>query len=107
MKDVFGKALLDYYNGNYTEDIITSTSISDEDKLPIPYLFRVYNDMPRLEQKAMQLCKGKTLDVGCGSGTHSLYLQHDPFLRSACVKNIIILIVLKLIQGAQSFPFNQ
>jgi len=75
MKDVFGKALLDYYNGNYTEDIITSTSISDEDKLPIPYLFRVYNDMPRLEQKAMQLCKGKTLDVGCGSGTHSLYLQ--------------------------------
>ncbi|MBD0824326.1 class I SAM-dependent methyltransferase [Aestuariibaculum marinum] len=75
MKDLFGKALLDFQNGNYTEDIITSTSISDEDELPIPYLFRNYKEMPKLEQKALQLTKGKTLDVGCGAGGHSLYLQ--------------------------------
>ncbi len=31
--------------------------------------------MPKLEQKALQLAKGKVLDVGCGSGSHSLYLQ--------------------------------
>ena len=54
MKDIFGKALLDFYNGNYTEDLITSTQISDEDELPLPYLFRSYKDMPALEQKAMQ-----------------------------------------------------
>lgn len=75
MKDLFGKALLDYQNGNYTEDIITSTNISDEDELPIPYLFRSYKDMPKLEQKALQLAKGKVLDVGSGAGSHSLYLQ--------------------------------
>lgn len=75
MKDLFGKALLDYQNGNYTEDLITSTSISDEDVLPIPYLFRDYKDMPKLEQKAIDISKGKVLDVGCGSGSHSLYLQ--------------------------------
>ena len=75
MKDLFGKALLDYQNGNYTEDLITSTSISDEDELPLPYLFRSYKEMPKLEQKALQLAKGKVLDVGCGSGSHSLYLQ--------------------------------
>ena len=63
MKDLFGKALLDYYNGNYTEDIITSTSISDDDVLPIPYLFRDYKDMPALEQKALQLARGKGRDV--------------------------------------------
>jgi SAM-dependent methyltransferase len=75
MKDLFGKALLDYQNGNYTEDLITSTSISDEDELPLPYLFRSFKEMPKLEQKALQLAKGKVLDVGCGSGSHSLYLQ--------------------------------
>ena len=75
MKDLFGNALLDYQNGNYTEDIKTSTSISDEDILPLPYLFRSFSEMPQLEQKALKLAKGKVLDVGCGSGSHSLYLQ--------------------------------
>ena len=74
-KDLFGKALLDYQNGNYSEDIITSTNISDDDELPIPYLFRGYSEMPKLEQKALQLSKGTVLDVGCGSGNHSLWLQ--------------------------------
>ncbi len=81
MKDLFGKALLDYQNGISTgtmaavEDIITSTNISDEDVLPLAYLFRSYKDMPNLEQKALMLAKGKILDVGCGAGGHSLYLQ--------------------------------
>lgn len=79
MKDVFGKAILDYQNGNYTEDIITSTSISDDDVLPIPYLFRDYLEMPKIEQKALQLAKGKILDVGCGAGSHSLYIQNKGF----------------------------
>lgn len=75
MKDIFGKALLDYQHGNYTEDIRTETNISEEDVLPIPYLFRSYSDMPLIERTALDLSKGKVLDVGCGSGSHSLYLQ--------------------------------
>ena len=75
MKDIFGKALLDYQKGNYTEDIITSTSISTDDVLPIPYLFRSFSEMPKLEQKALELAKGKVLDAGCGAGSHSLYLK--------------------------------
>ncbi len=77
MKDLFGEALLDYQNGNYKEDIITSTSISDNDVLAIPYLFRSYQDMPILEQKALDLAFGRVLDVGCGAGSHSLYLQNE------------------------------
>jgi 2-polyprenyl-3-methyl-5-hydroxy-6-metoxy-1,4-benzoquinol methylase len=79
MKDLFGNALIDYQNGDYSEDIITSTSISDEDVLPVPYLFRDYKEMPKLEQKALNLCKGSILDVGCGAGSHSLYLQQKAF----------------------------
>lgn len=74
-KDLFGTALLDYQTGNYTEDLITSTNISEEDVLPLPYLFRTFAEMPKLEQKALQLAKGSVLDVGCGAGSHSLWLQ--------------------------------
>lgn len=75
--DLFGKALLDYQLGNYTEDIKTETSISEEDDLPLPYLFRSYAEMPGIEQKALELSYGKVLDVGCGAGSHALYLQQE------------------------------
>lgn len=74
-KDIIGNALLDYLHGNYTEDILTETNISEEDELPLPYLFRSYEEMPPIEQMALSLAKGKVLDVGCGAGSHALYLQ--------------------------------
>lgn len=75
MPDVFGKALMDYQIGNYTEDIITYSSLDEEDVIPVPYLFRDFKDMPKIEQKALQMARGKVLDIGCGAGSHSLYLQ--------------------------------
>ncbi|MFT5736746.1 MAG: SAM-dependent methyltransferase [Maribacter sp.] len=74
-KDILGKALMDFHNGDYTTDIITYSSLEEEDVLPIPYLFRDYEQMPSLEKKALELCKGSVLDIGCGAGNHSLYLQ--------------------------------
>lgn len=77
MKDIIGAALLDYYFGNYSEDIITETNISEEDELPLPYLFRTFPEMPKIEQKALHMSRGRILDVGCGAGVHSLYLQEN------------------------------
>ena len=79
MKDIIGQALLDYQNGNYFEDILTETNISEEDVLPLPYLFREFSEMPPIETKALKLAKGKILDIGCGAGSHSLYLQEKGF----------------------------
>ena len=77
MKDLFGKAILDYQTGNAPENLITETSISEEDEMSVAYLFRSYNEMPKIEKKALEIAKGRVLDVGCGAGSHSLFLQND------------------------------
>lgn len=79
MTDVFGKALMDFQHGKYTEDIKTYSSLDEEDVIPIPYLFRDFDGMPQIEQKALQLARGKVLDIGCGAGSHALYLQNKGF----------------------------
>tara|TARA_R110001583_G_scaffold51130_2_gene159533 strand:+ start:141033 stop:141746 length:714 start_codon:yes stop_codon:yes gene_type:complete len=79
-EDILGTALLDYQQGNYSEDITTYSSLDEEDKLPLPYMFRSFKDMPELEKKALKECKGAVLDVGCGAGSHSLYLQNKGLL---------------------------
>jgi SAM-dependent methyltransferase len=79
MKDLFGKAILDYQTSNSPEDLITETSISDADEMSVAYLFRSFDEMPKIEQKALELCHGKILDIGCGAGSHSLYLQQKGF----------------------------
>lgn len=80
MKDLFGKAILDYQTNNQPENLITETTISEEDEMSVAYLFRGFDEMPKIEQKALQLAKGKILDVGCGAGSHSLYLQNEKSL---------------------------
>ncbi|MBF6641938.1 class I SAM-dependent methyltransferase [Flavobacterium sp. J49] len=79
MKDLFGEAILDFQTDNSPEDLVTETNISEADEMSVDYLFRSYNDMPKLEKKALQLAKGKILDIGCGAGSHSLYLQEKGF----------------------------
>ena len=76
MADVFGMAVNDYQNGHYTEDIKTYSSLDEEDVIPVSYLFRTFDEMPKIEQKALQLAHGKVLDIGAGAGNHALYLQN-------------------------------
>ena len=79
MKDLFGKAIFDFQTNNSPEDLVTKTNISEADEMSVEYLFRSFNEMPKLEKKALQLAKGKVLDVGCGAGSHALYLQEKGF----------------------------
>ena len=85
MKDLFGKAILDFQTHNSPEDLLTETNISEEDEMSVAYLFRSFSEMPPLEQKALLLAKGKVLDVGCGAGSHSLYLQNEKKLNVTAI----------------------
>jgi hypothetical protein len=77
MKDLFGRAILDYQLQPSPLYLVTETSISEEDRMEVAYLFRDFDAMPEMEQKALQLATGNVLDVGCGAGSHSLYLQNE------------------------------
>ena len=85
MKDLFGKAIFDFQTNNSPEDLITETTISEEDEMSVAYLFRDFFGMPKLEQQALLLSKGKVLDVGCGAGSHSLYLQKEKNLEVTAI----------------------
>lgn len=78
-QELLGEALLDYHSGTYSEDITTYININgtvEKDSLPLPYLFRNFEEMPTIEQKALQLSRGKILDIGAGAGSHALFLQN-------------------------------
>ena len=75
--DIFGKAIKAFFENGDDEEITVHSPDFDDDVIPVPYLFRSYKEMPKLEQKALQLCRGKVLDVGCGAGSHALYLQEE------------------------------
>ena len=83
--DIFGKAISDFFDHTYTEDIIVKSPDFDDDIIPIPYLFRTYTDMPKIEQKALDLAFGNVLDVGAGAGSHSLYLQEQKKLNVTAI----------------------
>jgi methylase of polypeptide subunit release factors len=45
--------------------------------MSVEYLFRDWSAMPLIEKKSISVSYWKTLDVGSGAGSHSLYLQNE------------------------------
>ena len=74
-KDPMGTAILDYQKKGKAKKLRVLSSMFEEDEMPVKHLFRNYSDMPKLEQKALDLARGKVLDVGAGAGCHALALQ--------------------------------
>ena len=78
-QDAFGHEIFDYYQGKGAYEIVERDdgffSLS-----PGPELyFLEHADWPPSEQEAIKYARGKTLDIGCGAGRHSLYLQAQGF----------------------------
>lgn len=74
-KDPMGNAIADYARHHKAGRLRVFSSQFDEDEIPVRKLFRTEKQMPPLEKRALQLATGKILDVGAGSGCHSLALQ--------------------------------
>nr|WP_068886885.1 class I SAM-dependent methyltransferase [Pedobacter panaciterrae] len=73
--DVFGEALKDQFTKPPAETLWVHNSYDEPEEMPVDIYFRNEDEMPELELKALELCKGKVLDVGAGVGSHALILQ--------------------------------
>jgi hypothetical protein len=57
-KDPMGAAILDYQKSGRAGRLRVLSSMFEEDEMPVKHLFRKVEEMPMLEQKALQLTKG-------------------------------------------------
>ena len=75
-KDPMGTAIAEYYAKGRAAKLRVFSSQFYEDEIPVDTLFRTIDGMPPQEQEALRLCCGRVLDVGAGSGCHSLELMN-------------------------------
>lgn len=90
-KDPMGNAIADYHRRGKAKRLVVSSTMFDDDEMPVEVLFRGYKDMPAIEQEALRLAEGKILDVGAGSGCHALALQE--MNKEVCAIDISLLSV--------------
>jgi SAM-dependent methyltransferase len=67
-----GAALLDYFSGNTAATLICEQD-GVRDDVPVSFWFRNVTDP--IERMALDLSRGRVLDVGAGTGVHTLVLQ--------------------------------
>jgi hypothetical protein len=77
--DPIGRAVYDFHFNSVNQPILVHSDDFDDDTIDTSYLFRSYKQMPVLEKKAMNLCRGTILDVGACAGPHSMYLQQKGY----------------------------
>lgn len=74
-KDPMGRAIAEYHSTGKAAKLRVLSSMFYEDEIPVATLFRTYETMPPLEQEMIRQARGRVLDVGAGSGCHSLELM--------------------------------
>jgi SAM-dependent methyltransferase len=74
--DAYGQEIYAYWQGrrDVVEIIERDDGLMDVSAGPAAY-FAAFDEWPPEQQEAMKLVRGRVLDVGCGAGRVSLYLQ--------------------------------
>ena len=82
-RDPMGHAIADFQTTGEAGKLIVRSDICEPDEIPVYYLFRGPAEMPPLEIKALEACRGDVLDVGAGAGSHSLALAERGYNTSS------------------------
>ncbi len=73
-QDAHGHLMYDFFKGQEVFEIVERDDGYIQ-ALPMTLYFGEYRKWPRIEREAIRYVRGRVLDVGCGAGRHSLYLQ--------------------------------
>ncbi len=77
--DIYGQALQDFFDGKPEHQLWLNNNYGGPEEMPVEVFFRPEAEMPEAESLALQLCRGKVLDIGAGAGSHALVLQEQNF----------------------------
>jgi SAM-dependent methyltransferase len=79
-QDAYGQQLLAQHNNQTANvEIIERDDHFIDTGSEAGMYFSDYKQWSPLERRAIKLVKGRILDIGCGAGRHSLYLQQEGF----------------------------
>ena len=112
-QDAYGHQLYDFFRGRQVVEVVERDDglIDPNESLPKYYLSE-YRDWNPREKRAAAYVKGRVLDIGCGGGRWSLYLQkkgHDvlgidisPLAAKVCKERGLRKVMLKSISEIDS-----
>ena len=95
-EDAYGQELLAYFNGKEIIEIVERDDGLISTGLEVSYYFSQFENWPFHEQEAISFAKGKVLDIGCGAGRHSLYLQEKGYDVVGIDQSLLAINVCKL-----------
>jgi SAM-dependent methyltransferase len=76
IEDAFGQEMWACYRGEEVVEIVERDDGYFDASPSAPKIyFARFEEWPLFERKVMESVRGRVLDVGCGAGRHSLYLQ--------------------------------
>ncbi|WP_372775503.1 methyltransferase domain-containing protein [Mangrovibacterium sp.] len=93
--DPIGQAVHNFHFKRINKPVTIYADGFDPDYVQPSYFFRSFEQMPQIEQLALQKARGHVLDVGACAGCHSIYLQNKGIEVTALERSALCCGVLK------------
>lgn len=99
LQDPLEQALWDWHRGEAKGSLLLHAyslegiPLAEEPQVVSPEVFFT-QELPEVEALALELCRGRVLDIGAGTGRHSLLLQEEGFAVAALDRSPVALQIM-------------